>query len=121
MNGNGYLIVKLRDNNKSKNYKVHRIVANVYLDNPSNLPQVNHKDGFKLNNHFVNLEWVSGSDNMKHAYNNGLMKKNRQKCVLDSQTGIFYDSIKEASIAKNINHNTMRGLILNNKTSIIHI
>ena len=119
--GNGYLIVKLRENNKSKNYKVHRIVAKVYLDNYKNLPQVNHIDGNKLNNHWTNLEWVSGSDNMKHAYKYGLMKKNRQKCVLDLQTGIYYDSIKEVAFAKNINHNTMRALILNNKTSIIHI
>lgn len=119
--GNGYLIVKLRQNNQSINFKVHRLVAMIYLDNSNNLPQVNHKDGFKLNNHWTNLEWISGSDNMKHAYDKGLMKKNRQKCVLDLQTGIYYDSIKEVAFAKNINHNTMRALILNKKTSIIHI
>jgi hypothetical protein len=118
---NGYLIVSLRINGVKKNYKVHKLVAKVYLENPNNLPQVNHIDGNKYNNCLSNLEWVSASDNMKHAYNNGLMKKNREKRVLDTETGIFYNSIKEAAIAKNINHNTMRGLIINNKTSIIHI
>ena len=51
-----------------KSFLLHRLVAMTYLDNPNNLEEVNHKDGNKLNNHVSNLEWVSRSDNLKHAY-----------------------------------------------------
>lgn len=46
---------------------VHRIVAIEFCDNPNNYPEVNHIDGVKLNNHAVNLEWVTRSQNMEHA------------------------------------------------------
>ena len=47
---------------------VHRIVAMAFIDNPNNLPTINHKDGNKDNNHVSNLEWSTHSDNLKHAY-----------------------------------------------------
>lgn len=53
---------------------VHRLVANLYLQNKYNLPDVNHIDGNKLNNNFSNLEWTTKSDNSKHAFDNGLLK-----------------------------------------------
>lgn len=122
--GNGYLIVKLRNNGVSKNYKVHRLVANVYIENKNNYPQVNHIDGNKLNNNYTNLEWVTRSKNLIHAYKLGLKKKDRSKIVIDLSTGIFYDSAREAAIAKNINQNTLRvklaGFFKNN-TSINYI
>lgn len=51
---------------------VHRLVAEAFLSNPNDLPEVNHKDGNKENNHRSNLEWCSRSQNMKHAYATGL-------------------------------------------------
>ena len=68
----GYRYVNLRINGKSVSHSIHRLVAQKFLDNPENKPQVNHKDGNKLNNHVSNLEWVTVSENSKHAYNNGL-------------------------------------------------
>jgi hypothetical protein len=65
-----YKTVKI---NKTTMY-VHRIVAMTYLPNPNNLPQVNHIDGDKLNNHYTNLEWVTNQENRNHAVKNGLMK-----------------------------------------------
>jgi hypothetical protein len=62
-------------NQKIKIYlNIHRLVAMAFIPNPNNLPQVNHKDGNKLNNIVNNLEWVTPSQNVKHSYDNGLQK-----------------------------------------------
>jgi len=58
-----------------KAYLVHRMVAITFIPNPEELPQVNHKDGNKLNNEVNNLEWVSCGDNQRHAYNTGLKRE----------------------------------------------
>ena len=55
----GYYYVNLYKNNIKKQYPVHRLVAEVFIDNPDNLPQVNHKDENKTNNNVDNLEWCS--------------------------------------------------------------
>lgn len=65
---NGYPAVSLRE----KTFKVHRLVAESFIPNPDGLPCVNHLDGNKKNNTVQNLEWCSYSDNMTHAYSNGL-------------------------------------------------
>lgn len=57
---------------------VHRLVAEIYVPNQHNLPQIDHKDTNKLNNHYTNLEWVTNDENRKRAINNGLMKHGEQ-------------------------------------------
>ena len=68
-NGKGYLRVFMA----GKLRFVHRLVAELYVPNPENNPQVNHKDGNKLNNHADNLEWVSNQVNRDHAVKNDLV------------------------------------------------
>lgn len=63
----GYYRVTLSKNNKSKNYLLHRLVAQVFIPNPNNLPQVNHKDENKLNNNVNNLEWCTRSYNCRYG------------------------------------------------------
>lgn len=70
---NFYFFVRLQKNGKAKPFFVHRLVACAFIQNPKNLPQVNHKDGNKRNNLVENLEWCTASGNIQHAYSNGLI------------------------------------------------
>lgn len=63
----GYETVELFSDGKSKRFLVHRLVALAFIPNPENLPQVNHKDENKRNNHVSNLEWVTAKQNMNHG------------------------------------------------------
>lgn len=67
----GYLIVGLYKS-KRKNFRVHRLVAETFISNPENKPQVNHIDGNKQNNIVSNLEWVTQNENMKHSWDHKL-------------------------------------------------
>ena len=75
LDSSGYPVVTLRgDSGVRKTFKVHRLVAALFVENPHNKPEVNHKDGVKTNNHYCNLEWVTRSENIKHAWDTGLLK-----------------------------------------------
>lgn len=68
----GYYHVTVRINDEKSTIRIHREVAKAFIPNPDNLPEVNHKDGNKLNNRISNLEWCTRSYNVQHAYDNGL-------------------------------------------------
>ena len=66
----GYKFVELNKDGKGKIYKVHRLVALAFLENPNNLPEVNHKDEDKSNNFFKNLEWITCKNNCNYGTRN---------------------------------------------------
>lgn len=72
-NGHGYKIFGTCINDRKKNYYIHRMVATLFIPNPLNLPEVNHKDGDKSNNHVDNLEWTDRQGNQDHASANDLI------------------------------------------------
>lgn len=73
-NNKGYWQIMFTNNGKERLYLVHRLVAEAFIPNPNNLPQVNHKGGNKNNNHVDNLEWCTKSMNELHAFQTGLKR-----------------------------------------------
>lgn len=71
---NGYYTTDLYHNGRAQKVRVHRVVAQEFIPNPDNKSDINHKDGNKNNNSVDNLEWVTKSENMLHAYRTGLVK-----------------------------------------------
>jgi len=135
-----YSAVVLTKNTINKSISVHRLVAMIFVPNPDNKPCVNHKNGNKRDNRAENLEWCTHSENSQHAYANGLIPKKfgennpmfgrtgsrnkNSKAVLDTQTGIFYESITEAANAKCIKRSALQekllGITKQNKTGLIY-
>lgn len=76
---NGYVRIILCKDGKQKATNVHVLVAKCFVENKNNYPFVNHKDGNKENNNADNLEWVTSSQNIRHAIDTGLMKHHKWK------------------------------------------
>ncbi len=93
-----YLAIGLTKNKKQITYCVHRLVAQAFIDNPENLPCVNHIDENKLNNNANNLEWCT------HEYNNKYGTRTAKTCkpIKCVETKIIYNSMVEASKQTNI-------------------
>lgn len=90
---NGYLCINLCRNGKVKSFLIHRLVAEAYIPNPENLPEINHKDENKIHNYINNLEWCDRKYNCNYGSRNDWCKK-KVKCV---ETGQIFNSIEEAA------------------------
>ena len=97
--GNGYMRVTLSNKNKTRIYSIHRLVAEAFIPNPENKPEINHKKGRKNDNRASELEWCTHKENMEHACETGL-KQSKGKTILqyDLQGNFVkeWDSLTEA-------------------------
>lgn len=96
-----YRFVTLLINGSQKRMRVHRLVAETYIENPENKPYVNHINGKRDDNRVENLEWVTASENTQHAVRIGLMNNGRKRAViqysLDGEKMMTFESASEAA------------------------
>ena len=112
----GYMRIRVTLDRKKLSFKVHRLVAEAFLDNQNNLPQVNHINGDKTDNRACNLEWISNKDNANHAIRSGLwdsvfagaLKENRKRMkpviATDGNTVLTFRSVSDAERSFNSRH-----------------
>lgn len=101
-NGKGYLYVKLKVKGVQKAAYIHRLVAEAFIPNPENKPEVNHKDGDKSNNFPTNLEWNTKLENVRHSFENGFNKgagAPKKIFVFDGDNTVMYSSYTELGLS----------------------
>ena len=112
-----YLTVGFWLNGKKKRLYIHRLVAQAFLLNPQNFPEVNHINGSKTDNCLCNLEWSSSSANVAHAYQNGLRRQklttaSKELIIQFLQQGMTHRAI---GTKLNVSHSTV-GSVARDKT-----
>lgn len=109
----GYTSVRFQKDGKSRTCWLHRLLAEAFIQNPLDLPEVNHRDGNPLNNRLSNLEWCTHQENCIHAYQLGLNSWAKQ--VVDTFTGEVFPSLKQAADAIGIPYSTCRKYLKNKR------
>lgn len=80
-NHNRYVKIHLGTDEAGKFLPLHRLVAQIFIPNPNNYPQVNHIDGNRYNNAASNLEWCTAKQNIRHCWDTGLHKRQHGKMI----------------------------------------
>ena len=110
----GYLFVKLYKNNEHKNFKIHRLVANAFIENHNNYEEINHIDECKTNNYVNNLEWCNHKYNMNYGTGNKRRSEKYKKGIYCLETDKIYNSIKECTKELDISKTSI-GFVLNGR------
>lgn len=115
----GYRVITLSHKNKYKPYRIHRLVAKTFIDNPNNFPEINHKDENKSNNHVSNLEWCDRRYNALYSNNIEKMNKSTRKKVvqLDKEENLIreYISVNEAGRKTGVNFKNISSCCLGHR------
>lgn len=96
----GYPSIQIYKESEYYTFKIHRLVAKAFVENPDSLPEVNHIDGNKKNNNAENLEWCTRKHNIRHAFKNGLIDPKNRSCNRKSvrrSDGVIFRSLTEAA------------------------
>ena len=121
INERGYCKVSVIINSQSKRVSVHRLVAMAFITNPENKPQVNHIDGIRNNNYVENLEWCTATENVRHAWDNGLNKAKKGEEVAHTRLTneevieikkLYRSGMKIIDIHRNNNFNCSYGSMI---------
>ena len=96
-NGKGYLCFNLRQRKRQRTVYVHRLVAEAFIKNPLNFPEINHKDEDKTNNSAENLEWCTHKYNCEYGTRNERGARKNRKAVKCLETGVIFESAEDAA------------------------
>ncbi len=116
INNWGYEEVRLSKEGKSSTKFVHKLLAQSFIENRHDKPEINHKNGIKTDNSLGNLEWVTHAENIKHAYENNLCKK-ALRAVIDMCANKEYNNAKQAAKQCGINYFTLRNYLNGSRTN----
>lgn len=132
LSDDGYLWIYLASKTSPNNTSIHRLVAKTFIPNPEGKPQVNHLDGNKTNNRVEKLEWVTGSENVRHAHSHNLIadkspegirnivlaarKSLKQYCnipIICENTGQEFESMHHAALYYGVDDTTIQNIVRN--------
>lgn len=123
---NEYSLIRLSKKGITTNHFVHRLVAQAFIPNPENKPQVNHKNGIRNDNRLDNLEWVTAKENTSHGMKRGTIgplgelhqnSKVTEKEVLEIRSKYIYGEYGYMRLGKEygVSHSTIKDIVLNRR------
>ena len=115
----GYYFLNVSGFRHRRTWKVHQLIAHVFLPNSENKPQINHKNGIKTDNRVDNLEWCTASENVRHSFD--VLKREPTKCfgssnkmsrkVIDNLTGKEFETIRSAALFLGLKDFTLSAML----------
>lgn len=113
----GYYYITISVGDRAKKMLLHRLIAEAFIPNPQNKPDINHINGIKTDNRIDNLEWCTHQENMQHAHDIGLNKGSGKK-VICINSGKIYDSLIQAANDLALKHTSVCQVVKGQRNSV---